>query len=95
MQQVSDFNLERAIELYFETDGADLSGPTPAGPPPPPPPQPVAPRTPSPQQNVEAMEELFQSASRSGTPTHNIDEDEALARRLMQEEVDRGPTATN
>lgn len=95
MQQVSDFNLERAIELFFETGGVDLSGPTPSAPPPPPPPEPVAPRIPSPRPNVEDIEDLFESASGAGTPAHNIDDDEALARRLMQEDLDRAPTTNN
>jgi UBX domain-containing protein 7 len=95
LQQVSDFNLERAIELFFETGGVDLSGPTPSAPPPPPPARSVGPRTPSPPPIVQDTEELFESDSGSRAPAHDIDEDEALARRLMQEDIDRAPTANN
>jgi hypothetical protein len=88
--QVSDYNLERAIELFFETDGADLSGHTPARESPPP----IAARTPSPR-NID-VENVGEDSGGSGTPTQNIDEDEALARRLMQEDVDQStPTADN
>lgn len=38
---------------------------------------------------------MFESTSGPSTPAHNIDEDEALARRLMQEDIDQAPTANN
>jgi UBX domain-containing protein 7 len=88
--QVSDYNLERAIELYFETGGADLSGRAAASDSPPP----LVSRTPSPpNRDVQNPRE---DIGGSETPTPNIDEDEALARRLMQEDVDQSvPTAEN
>ena len=85
--QVCDYSLERAVELYFETGGADLSARIPVRPAPPPPP-PVRERTPSPQvQEVDVYEEedLY---GQEQAQTNSVDDDEAFARRLMQEEVE-------
>jgi UBX domain-containing protein 7 len=88
---VSDYNVERAIELYFESGGMDLSGPPPSHPPPAPPQQ----QAPGPQIiDVDDMSDIVETGSPSPDP--NIEDDEAFARRLMQEDVDfHGPVTDN
>jgi len=91
---VSEYDLERAIGLYFETGGADLSGPPPAGPPPEPP-QPPLRQTPPARPIViedENEEELFPDSRGPPAAQNIMDEDEALARRLMQEEIEQQET---
>ena len=56
---------------------------------------PIVSRTPSPPGDVDDIEELFEPTHDSGTPSHHIDEDEALALRLMQEDVDRRTNSSN
>ena len=77
--------MEQAIELFFETGGMDLASAVPTNPPPPPPPQ--AERRPSPP-NVVDVNDIPDDMQETGAATHDIDEDEALARRLMQEDID-------
>ena len=95
---MSDNDLERAIELFFETGGVDLSGPTPVNPPPRTTPSLVQ-RTPPPppkHDDDEDFEDLILSNSGTGTSGYNnVDEDEALARRLMQEDIDHVPAVSN
>jgi hypothetical protein len=79
---VSDYNVERAIELYFETGGMDLSGPPPTHAPPPVPTN----RSPSPHQVID-VDELPDLVETEGSSDPNIEDDEAFARRLMEEEV--------
>ena len=78
--------------MFFETGGIDLSGPTPVNPPPPvPSTQPRQPATGvSATDYIEIDDE--EETSTPSRPLQDIDEDEALARRLMQEEVDRSGT---
>ena len=86
---MSNYDLQSAISLYFETGGVDLAASAPSNPPPQPPIQ----RAASPPE-VEDLDD-FASNVRGGiaVPENDIDEDEALARRLMQEDVDQaGPT---
>jgi len=88
---VSEYDLERAIGLYFETGGADLSGPPPAGPPPEPP-QPALHQTPPAGPIIiedEDEEDLFPSGRGPPAAQNTVDEDEALARQLMQEEIEQ------
>jgi hypothetical protein len=56
---------------------------------------PTVSRTSSPPRDVDDFEELFEPAHESETPAHHIDEDEALALRLMQEDVDQSGRTTN
>jgi UBX domain-containing protein 7 len=86
---VSDYNVERAIELYFESGGIDL-GPPPTNPPPPVPGN----RTPS-QHEIIEVDDLpdLEEEQRGTGPT--IEDDEAFARRLMQEDVDLSAPAAN
>ena len=76
--------------MYFETGGADLSSPAPINPPQEPPQS----RSP-PTQDVTPVVEAYDEGDRAGTPQQAIDEDEALARRLMQEEVDQQSVSGN
>lgn len=75
--------MEQAIELFFETGGVDLAGTAPTNPPPPPP---QAQRHPEPPEIVDVDD--FPDDRETGAATQDIDQDEALARRLMQEDID-------
>lgn len=75
--------MEQAIELFFETGGVDLAGAAPTNPPPPPP---QAQRPPEPPDIVDV--DTFPDDRETGAATQDIDQDEALARRLMQEDID-------
>jgi hypothetical protein len=86
-----DYDVERAVGLYFETDGADLTHPStttepvtaPTRAPPPPPPAQLPPVT---HDLIDLDEEDDFPAP---TLVHSIDSDEALARRLMEEDLER------
>jgi hypothetical protein len=74
--------------LYFETGGVDLAPSIPTNPLPRPPVQ----RAASPPEVVD-LDDFPENVGGPGVPDDDIDEDEALARRLMQEEVDlAGPS---
>ncbi|CAZ79812.1 unnamed protein product [Tuber melanosporum] len=80
--KVSDGDLEQAIQLYFDTGGADMeSGPsTQTAPPPPPPPPAEALRASEPTRSTATP------GSGSGSGVNSAyDEDEAIARRLQEE----------
>lgn len=67
----------------------ELAASTPTNPPPPPPP--VVPRTATPQNLIDVDD--FDDMIDASAPEHNIEDDEALARRLMQEDIDEaGPS---
>ena len=70
--------------MYFETGGADLTGTAPSRPPP----EPPARRTP-PRETIDVDDIPEDSLAAESLP--NTDEDEALARRLMQEDIDSQP----
>jgi hypothetical protein len=92
--QVSEWDLERAIELFFETGGVDLSGPPPARPPPEPPQFPrhqTPPAGPGPV-IVEDDDELDTGSGIPPAAQDTMDEDEALARRLMEEDLEQQET---
>lgn len=89
MLQVSEYDLERAIELYFETGGIDLSGSPPPQPPPPPPQLPRHQTPPSRPIIIEDDDDVDALTGQPIVPPDTMDEDEALARRLMQEDIDR------
>ena len=86
---MSDYNVERAIELYFESGGIDLGPPSTN-----PPPSVPGNRTPS-QHEIIEVDDLpdVEEEQRATAPT--IEDDEAFARRLMQEDVDLSAPATN
>jgi UBX domain-containing protein 7 len=75
--------VEQAIELFFETGGMDLAATAPTNPPPPPP----AERRPEPPDVVD-VDNFPVDTQETGAAAHDIDQDEALARRLMQEDID-------
>lgn len=84
--QISDNNLERAIELFFETGGVDLINDNPS----------VAPQPPA-LQNTSGNAEVIEinsdddedtapsRPSRSTGATQPAEDDEAMARRLQEE----------
>lgn len=79
--------------MFFETGGIELAASAPTNPPPPPPPVVVVPRTATPQNpiDVDELDDILDSSA----PAHNIEDDEALARRLMQEDIDEaGPSGS-
>lgn len=86
---MSDYNVERAIELYFESGGIDLGPPSTNLPPSVP-----GNRTPS-QHEIIEVDDLpdVEEEQRATGPT--IEDDEAFARRLMQEDVDLSAPAAN
>jgi len=85
---VSNYDLQSAISLYFETGGVDLAPSVPTNPSPRPPVQ----RAASPPEVLD-VGDFAENVGGTGVPENDIDEDEALARRLMQEDVDQaGPS---
>ena len=86
---MSNYDIQSAISLYFETGGVDLA---PSGPTNPPPRPPVQRAASPPVVDLDDFAGNVQGGA--AVPENVIDEDEALARRLMQEDVDQaGPSA--
>jgi hypothetical protein len=91
--KVSDYDVERAIELYFESGGVDLAGLAPTHPPPEPPSQTTS------LHEVIDVDDMPDIVATPGPTGPTIEDDEAFARRLMQEDVDlsapTGSTSNN
>jgi hypothetical protein len=76
------------VELYFETGGADLTGTAPSRPPP----EQPAPRQTPPRETIN-LDDIPDDIGPTQSAALNVNDDEALARRLMQEDIDSQPDA--
>lgn len=74
--QLGEGDVNQAVQLFFENGGADLSTGT-SAPPPPPPSRPADANNP-----INISDDDLPAASTTG---HNVEDDEAMARRLQDE----------